>query len=75
MIGVLGLAPGGQCMVKELAICSLQTLEFGNLPVPVDPTPFHLIIAAPQRKAGAMTQAAYIINYFQMDILEESGII
>src|SRR5664280_1858055 len=75
MIGVLGLAPGGQSMMKKLAICCLQTLEFGNIPVPVDPTPFHFIIAAPQRKAGAMSQAADIINYFQVDILEESGII
>ncbi len=71
MFGVFGGAPFGQGVMKKLVVGGSQTLQFRVFPIPIHPTPLHLVVAAPQRKAGAVAQAADIFNHFHVDIFQK----
>ena len=61
--------------MEKLVIGLFQILEFRPIPVPIHPAPFHFIVPTPQRQAGAMAQAADILDHLHVNIFKEIRVI
>ena len=74
MIRVFRGTPFLQGVMEKLIVRGFHILEFVAVPPPIYPSPFHLVVAAPEREAGPMAQAPDVLNHLCTDILKKLGI-
>ena len=77
MVGVFDLEQFGQQVMEHAVVAVLEALVervVGFVPAPIAPALFHFVVAAPQRQAGVVAQAAHIFDRFDADILEKVGV-
>ncbi len=71
MVGVFGGDHVGQQVMEHAVVAGLESLV-GRVrrlvPAPFGPTLFHLVVAAPQRQAGAVPQPADVLDSFDAHV-------
>ena len=75
VVRVFGRAPRRQRVVEEAVISGLQILVLRPFPAPIHPAPFHLVVAAPERQAGAVAQAPDVLHRLDADVLQELRVV
>ena len=60
--------------MEKAVVRFFQMPKASFIPLPINPTLFHLVVSAPQGQAGTMAQATCVLDYFFVHILQEIGL-